>query len=240
MTLLEVRTKFIQNSGRYDLVVDTTDYIDNGADFHIHAGQKYLDRLIDIPDSLARIFYKPMAGEYSITIPSSCRALHEVWINDSEKKWQLDYLEPNEFKKRYPSPVSDLTAGSPEYYTVIDMRSLAPDFQDDLGEYLDKVAIEDSGYGTRGVVFGPPLDVEHVIDVIGLFHQVKLNDDSDSNYWTYKEENLLIMSALRSLEAFNRNTAGVNDWTRVILDEINKIDLDLAHEESYGVTQMEG
>ena len=240
MTLLEVRTKFIQNSGRYDLVVDTTDYADNGADFHIHAGQKYLDRLIDIPDSLARIFYRPDDGEYSIVISDTCRVLQEVWANDSEGRWQLEYLEPGAFKEMYSDPVGDIITGSPKYYTFIDSRALVSAYQDDLAEFLDTYAITGSSYGTRGIVFAPPLDTDHVIDVIGLFHQVKLNDDSDSNYWTDKEENLLIMSALRSLEAFNRNTAGVNDWTRVILDEVNKIDLDLAHEESYNVTQMEG
>ena len=40
MNLLQIRTKFVQLSGRYDLVVDAAggDYSDNGADFFINAG----------------------------------------------------------------------------------------------------------------------------------------------------------------------------------------------------------
>ena len=33
MNLLEIRTKWIDTSGRYDLVEDVTDYVDNGANF---------------------------------------------------------------------------------------------------------------------------------------------------------------------------------------------------------------
>ena len=33
MNLLQLRTQFINDSGRFDLVVDTTDYVDNGANY---------------------------------------------------------------------------------------------------------------------------------------------------------------------------------------------------------------
>jgi len=240
MTLLEVRTKVVQISGRYDLVVNAIDYADDGADFYINAAIKMLDRMVDLPDSLANIFYEPDAGEYSITIPNSCRVLQEVWANDSEGRWKLEYLEPDVFRKKYSSPVNDIPTGSPIYYTFIDSRSLVSAYQDHLAEFIDKYAIEGSGYGTRGVVFGPPLDVSHVIDVIGLFHQVMLNDDSDSNFWTYKEEDLLVRTALYKLEAHSRGTENAKNWLSAIRDDVLLIDFDVAAEESQGVTQMEG
>ena len=43
-TLKDIRTLFVKRTGRYDLVVNTTDWADNGADAYILAGSKMLDR----------------------------------------------------------------------------------------------------------------------------------------------------------------------------------------------------
>jgi len=184
MNLLEIRTKAAEQSGRYDLVNPTT-FADTGMDFHIKAGQKYLDRLINIPDSTANLFYAPIAGEYSITIPSSCRVLQEVWANDAESRYLLNKLEPTEFRYKYMNPISSITSGAPVDYAFIDIRSLASDYQNLLAEYLDKPAVESSGYGYRGIVFGPHFDAQYVIEVIGLFHQAELSADTDTNYWSF-------------------------------------------------------
>ena len=37
------RQKFVELSGHYDLVTDTTSWDDNGADFYIDAAEEYLD-----------------------------------------------------------------------------------------------------------------------------------------------------------------------------------------------------
>jgi len=239
MNLLEVRTAAAQMSGRYDLVTPST-FANNGMDFHILSGQKYLDRLITLPDSKANLFFAPIAGEYSITIPSSCRVLHEVWANDAESRYLLTKLEPAEFKYKYMEPISTITAGAPVDYTFIDTRSLEATYQNVLAEYLGKPAVDGSGYGYRGIVFGPQFDAQYVIEVIGLFHQVELIADADTNYWSYAAPELLIMSTLRSIEIFNRNTEGINDWTSAILSAINDMDADIVDEESYGVDQLEG
>lgn len=239
MNLLEIRTDLMKKSGRYDLVIPET-FADNGMDFHITAGQKYLDKLVTIPDSQANIFFSPVAGEYSITIDKSCRAIYEVWANDSEFRWLLNKLDLSTFKSKYNEPVSEITASSPYDYTFMDMRSISPDEQSSLAEFLSKTAVEGSGYGYRGIVFGPQFDATYTIEVIGLFGQILLSSDSDSNFWSFNYPHLLIMAALRSIEVFNRNTEGVNDWTKSILTETNELDFDVVEEESYNVTQMKG
>jgi hypothetical protein len=80
MNLLELRTQFVKISGRYDLVVDTTDWVDNGADFYINAGQNFLDRLRDTPKAQNTIFTALDAGEWYVTF-ARCRSIREVWIN---------------------------------------------------------------------------------------------------------------------------------------------------------------
>ena len=239
MNLLEVRTKAAEMSGRYDLVNPNT-FANNGMDFHIFSGQKYLDRLITIPDSKANLFYAPIAGEYSITIPSSCRVLQEVWASNAEARYLLNKLEPSAFKEKYLYPVSATTAEAPVDYAFIDSRSLAADYQDLLAEYLDKPAVDGSGYGYRGIVFGPQFDAQYVIEVIGLFHQAELQADADTNYWSYSHPNILLMATLRSIEVFNRNTEGISDWTSAIMTELTSMDYDIAEEESFGVDQLEG
>lgn len=239
MNLIEIRTMLLEKSGRYDLV-DPSTFADNGMDFHINAGQKYLDKLVTIPDSLANIFFAPIAGEYTITVDKSYRAIYEVWANDSESRWPLNKLELSDFKYKYNKPVSSTTSASPCDYTFMDMRSISPDAQSSLAEFLSKTAVEGSGFGYRGIVFGPQFDTTYVIEVIGLFSQILLTSDNDSNFWSFNYPHLLIMATLRAIETFNRNTEGVRDWTASIISETNELDLDVAEEESYGVDQMEG
>ena len=54
MNLLQIRTKFRDISGRFDLV--NSDYSDNGADFYINEGRKFLDRLGEVQKSWASCF----------------------------------------------------------------------------------------------------------------------------------------------------------------------------------------
>ena len=239
MNLLEIRLDVMKKSGRYDLVDQDTS-ADNGMDFYITAGQKYLDKLVTIPDSQANIFFAPVAGEYTITIDKSCRAIYEVWANDDEARWELNKLELSDFKYKYNEPVSAITPSSPCDYTFMNMRSISPDEQSSLAEFLSKTAVEGSGFGYRGIVFGPQFDATYVIEVIGLFGQIILSSDLDSNFWSFNYPHLLISAALRAIEVFSRNTSGVADWSKAINSEITLIDFDIADEESYNISQMKG
>jgi len=239
MNLLEIRTDLAGKSGRYDLVNSTT-FADTGMDFHINAGQKYLDKLVTVPDSQANIFFAPVADEYSITIDKSCRAIYEVWANDDENRWPLNRMELSDFKARYDQSITSITSGKPSDYTFMDMRSISPDEQSTLAEFLSKPAVEGSGFGYRGIVFGPQFDITYVIEVIGLFSQIILTSDSDSNFWSFNYPHLLIMAALRSIESFDRNSEGVKDWSASIITETNELDFDVVEEESYDADQMEG
>jgi len=46
MISADTRKKFVTDSGRYDLVVDTTTWADNGADFFLESGEKYLNHFL--------------------------------------------------------------------------------------------------------------------------------------------------------------------------------------------------
>ena len=48
------------------------------------------------------------------------------------------------------------------------------------------------------------------------------------------------MAAMRYVEVSNRNTQGVNDWTRSIIEDASRIGMDLVEELISEKTEMEG
>ncbi len=78
MNLLALRTLFTTFSGRYDLVVDTVDYANNGADFFIQGGQKLLESLVVTPKSQARSLKLVEQSEATVNL-TNCQAVQEVW-----------------------------------------------------------------------------------------------------------------------------------------------------------------
>ena len=87
MNLLEVRTQFVKLSGRDDLINE--DDSDNGADFFINSGQRFLDRRIDFRKSIGRVF-KPLAVDSWYIQFEGCRSIEKVWANNSEERWELE------------------------------------------------------------------------------------------------------------------------------------------------------
>jgi len=240
MNLLEIRKKVVQSSGRYDLIIDSVDYADNGMNYYINAAIQLLDRLVNIPDSEAHLYYLLEANDYSLTVPAECRVLDNIWIYSTEERWKLNKLSIEDFKEKYATPIADITVDAPIDYTFMDMRSLAPDDQTTLGAFISKPAVLGSGHGYRGIIFGPPLDTNYIFELVGLFKQVKLSNDEDTNYWSYQEEDLLIRTSLYKLEAHSRGTENAKNWLSAIKDDVKLIDFDVAEEESKDVNQMRG
>ena len=82
MNLLELRTAFVQRNGRFDLVDDTTDYADNGADFFIQSGQRLLDILVPNRKSLGR-YVKDVSTNQSSLFLNHVRYIDSVYIKKS-------------------------------------------------------------------------------------------------------------------------------------------------------------
>lgn len=240
MNLLEIRTKLAKQSGKYDLVNPST-FADNGMDFHINAGQKYLDKLAPVPENFAQIYQALSVNEYSLTFQFHCRAIQSVFINDDENRWELERLELNDLKSWYDETATETTTDKPCYYAIANLRALETTAKDSLGTFINNTHLEtDIKYDYRGLIITPPADASYVVEVSGKFSQLKLETDTDENFWSLEYPHLLIMSALRSIETFNRNSEGVNDWTRSIISETTQLDFDIVDEESYGADQMEG
>lgn len=240
MDLLAIRTQVAKKSGRYDLVNPST-FADNGMNFHIEAGQKYLDKLVEVPESYAQIFESLASGEYSLTFQHHCRSIETVFVNNDTDRYQLTKVSLNALKNYYSQTIATIGQDAPCVYALANLRALETTAKTSLGTFANLTWSEsDTNYGYRGIIIMPPADENYVVEVSGKFLQKILTNDTDENYWTIEYPHLLIMAALRSIEVFNRNTAGVEDWSRAIMTETNMLDLDVAEEDSAGVNQFEG
>jgi len=82
MNLLDIRTEFVKRMGRFDLVVDTTNYADNGANEYIQAAQRQLDSEVPGPKSLST-YVKDIAANQTKLDVTYLRSIEEVWVKKS-------------------------------------------------------------------------------------------------------------------------------------------------------------
>ena len=226
--MLLVKKKFVDLSGRTDLVVDLTDYVDAGnigTKFFIQAATRFLDQLQDTPHSTAELDKTLTIGDSTWEV-ANLRAVESFWINDtSDTGWSLVTKKPLKWiRNNFSEPVADITNGVPQYW--------APD--------IIRVPVTEGKEKLRGIIFMPPTDGAYSARLDGKYLSKVLDADSDINYWSENHEDILVAAAMYKLEEFYRNTEGMNDWLLALKRDLEGIDFDLALEESATATQMRG
>jgi len=241
MNLLQIRTSFVKLSGRYDLVEDAVDFVDNGANFYINAGIHLLEKLANVPECRARLFFELAVDAYSLTFQHKCRFIKEVWANNSEERFELTKVPFNVFRTYFADTASDTESGTPYYYTLAELRALETTDRDDLATFIDKTWDEDdTNYNYRGILIAPPADKVHTIEIFGVFKQADLSADGDENFWVIEEADLVLQAALYKLETLSRGTENTKNWIDAIRISASEIDKDVVEEEIQGLSQMEG
>lgn len=230
MNLLQVRTKFRELSGRFDLV--NADYTDNGADFFLNEGRKFLDRLTETQKSWGNFYYLLGAGGYVIKFPY-CRAVKEVWVATTTEQWQLEKRTIQDILADYGTGlVSGLTSGVPLYYSPTVSRYIPEGMTPaELAAFAPYVEIPTGITGEmNAAIINIPTSAALTVTVKGLFYSMELVEDTDQNYWSEVHPLLLYMAAMRACEVVNRSTQGVNDWTKAINTEVIQLGMDLVDE----------
>jgi len=240
MTLLELRTLFRNLSGRYDLV--NADFSDNGADFFINEGRKYLDRLDDNQKTWASCYRTILTDAWSTSFPH-CRAIKEVWVASATERWQLDKKRLQDLVAGYMTALPTArSSGTPLYYSPCITRFIpedsSPAYIASFAPWTDVIVLD--GYEYNAILLNVPTSEDLVVTINGLFYSAELVDNADENYWSAIHPMLLYMSAMRQIEVVNRNTQGVNDWTTSIQTEIQQLGFDLVEEAIAEIDQMEG
>jgi len=242
MNLLAIRTQFVKISGRYDLVVDAVDFEDNGADFYINAGQKYLDRMDTSRKARARVFESIVLGSW-YAIFQLCRAVEEVWCtNSSGEKWKLEKIDYKTLWQAYAEDPANLDSGDPLYYCPIYLRTV-PEVADTLtiDSFGSTVYHESRDHFTyNGMIFMPPAQGSYTLEIRGLFYTPELVNETDETYWSVVQPQALIMAACRQLEIMYRNSEGAKDWENSIALEMRGIDFDEVAQDIAEIDQMEG
>lgn len=239
MNLLQIRTKFRELSGRFDLVSDT--YADTGADFFINEGRKFLDRLDETQKSWASCFRFMETGFWSVQFPY-CRAIKEVWAATTESRWQLEKKKLQDLIEGYLTGLpSSREVGTPLYYSPCISRYVPENATVlDIESFIGWVDIPSgNAHEYNAILVNVPTSEKLTITINGLFYSAELVNDTDKNYWSEVHPMLLYMAAMRAVEISNRNTQGVKDWENSIGFEMKQLGMDLVEELIAEVSEME-
>ena len=240
MNLLQLRTKFRELSGRFDLVNE--DNSDNGADFFINEGRKFLDRMHETQKSWGTCFRLLETGRYSVQFPY-CRAIKEVWVASTSGRWQLKKKRLQDLIEGYLTGLpSSRSNGTPLYYAPCITRYIpenvpADEFESFIG-YVDIPSGNAHEYNS--ILLNVPTSERLTVIINGLFYSAELVNDTDENYWSAVHPSLLISAAMRQIEVINRNTQGLNDWANAIDTEMTQLGFDLVEELIAESSEMEG
>ncbi len=236
MNLLDIRKQVIELSGRLDLVVDTTAYLDNGANIYIQAGTKMLDQLADTGGEEGTAFYSVKSGKYYLFIPN-VRVIQEVWAYDTSTMSQLEEVTRAELREFFPSKVLSGEAGIPDKYYPGALKPGDSDSNLTVNGFLIQLSSDTDI--PNGILF-PPTDRDLTFEITGKFFSFPLDGDTAENYWSVNYPLLLVWAALYQLEVTYRNTTGAKDWLASINQKLYDLGLDLADQESANINQIRG
>ncbi len=231
MSLLEVRKKFVRETGRFDLVQDTASFANStndvvgGADEYIRDGQDFLDRRINFYKEEADVQVSLATSAFTSNL-SNIRAVRAVALFDSQDD-EMVYLKRSslrEMREVYGDENSSLASvdtGQPSHWTIGFLR-------DGLTVAAVTQAVKDSDVQ---LVVMPPADRTYTLRVQALLRSSALTNDASVSFWTENHPQLLVWAAQYMLEVSYRNQEG----SRAILANIDQIlegiDNDLVEQE---------
>ena len=239
MDLLNIRKKFRDISGRFDLVND--DNSDHGSDFLINEGSKWLDRRTKVQKSYAsRMEIVPMTTLF-VQFPY-CRAVKEVWLSTDEGRWQLEKKDLQDLMAGYLGGTpAELESGTPLYYSPALTRYIPEDMSAatlaTFTAYLETITL--TGYEYNAILLNVPVDRDTLVDIRGLFYSIALVNDEDTNYWSSIHPLTLIMAAVRQSYMISGNSPMLKVTEENLVIEIADLGMDLVEEEIAEVNQIE-
>lgn len=245
LKLSEIRKLIAKQNGRYDLV--NADWTDNGLDYYINAGSRFLDSYRLSPKSFKWYKKDITSGDYFVAL-ERLLALKEVWMRSSSATWILEKISLGQLKSEYPGQISNLSNGTPRYFCRV-VTGLAPeqkaltslDYSAQFTHGFEDIIFSDQDgghYKHSGIMWMPPTDGDYTLEVLGQFMSDPLVAETDRNYWTVQFPEILLEATNLIIEKTYRNTSGVNDRMTAIDNYLLGLDHDLVEEELGGRNQM--
>jgi len=240
MNLIDIRTQFRNISGRYDLVND--DFSDNGANFFINEGSKWLDRKVETTKSWGTYpVIKPL-GTWYVRFPYA-RAVKEVWMTTVEGRTQLTKVRLQDMMANYFTTIpAEWTNGTPLYYSPTITRLipeiLTPAMIATLDDYIGIVSPISNVFNT--VIFSSPVDQETLFEITGLFYSKALALDADENFWSQVHPLILIQAAILQTYIISGNRPMMKNYAENLGDQLKDLGMDLVEQIIAEIDQMEG
>lgn len=240
MNLKEIRIKFRDLSGRYDLVND--DFSDNGANFFINEASRWLDKTVETTKSWGSYMIERPAGVWYVKFPLA-RAVKEVWISTIEGRWQLEKIRLQDLIASYFSGTpADLVNGSPEYYSPLVTRHIPENITPvQLAAFATYVGVIPSmAHDYNAIIMSAPVDQATLVEIVGLFYSMELTADTDENYWSKVNPLMLVEAAIRQTYILGGNKPMLDVLDRGIDGDLTRLDKDLVEQISAEIDEMEG
>lgn len=241
MALIHVRKRFLEATGRYDLV-DSTSLANLGADDFINEGMRWLDYTFNIRQNFKHTFTSHPAGEWYAS-GHACRAIYAVYMSTTTQKWRLTQWDLEElisyFGGAYPGGMS---RGLPQMYALHTRYAPESVVGSTIVDWWGTTLITSpvSEYKSNGIMWLPPLSETITLEIHGLYPNTKLTSDQQVNWWTEENPETLMLAACRALESRYRNTQGVRDYEDSIRSNMRGLEMDFIDNESAEVKQMTG
>jgi len=232
MNLTEIRRKFVELSGRNDLVVDVVDYKDNGANFFIQEGSRFLDRKSNEHNREDVALYPVSQGDFVLYM-KNIRVIKSVWIYVGDARAELKELPRDGLRKMFPKILSSDTQGVPAYYAPVNAR-LRTGVPVTPRQFLSSISLNKENINS--IIF-PPLSQDALIEEEGKFYSDDLMENPE-NYWTFHHPMLLVWASLYMLEISYRNSEGARDWMSAINDYLRDLELDIIEQDSENLSQL--
>lgn len=242
-TLLQIRRRFVELSGHYELVLDAeqNDWGDNGADDYIRAAQRRLDDEFQYHKTDAYLYAKLDAGESVITF-NWARFIKEVWIADATGyRTQLQRKSMRDMRAEYnETTLAAITRGTPMHWTPI-TSMLAPSQQGETAAtfategYVDyDQVVFSEAYLSKSIVVMPPPSATTTVQIKASWYSPTLTDDDDVCFWSQFPE-LLVRGARAEMEMdLHRNTTGFRGFMEGLMPRLSRLEDNLLEEEQSG------
>lgn len=237
MQLSEIRDKFIELSGRYDMQGNAKSH------FFINAGVRLLDRMSRFAHTEAISLRQLSVGTSYIVLDDCQMVSHVDFIQGGLSRYELDLIDHRSFLELYPQSASNMPLGNPLYCALSTMRH-SPDLLDMSAEGFEVPAdfaiVAGDYYGRTALHIGPAVQTAGWLRIEGSFYSRDMSADTDKSYWSVRFPDLMLKAALYQLEVAYRNTEGARDWMAAIVLELDNLDKDALEQHIQYVNQMEG
>ena len=242
-TLLDIRKQLVEDSGHYDLVVDTEgdDWPDSGANRLINSGCRWLDRKLKYHKSDGWLYLKTSSPTVFF---KQARVIRRVWAVYDGKRYELQRIRFGDMRDRWRKvDASEYADDYPRYFAPAppnlswqqaDPDATEQDFIDDGMVDYDQIYFGEN-QPWRCIVLHPQPNAEIQLQVLAQWFPQPLEEDTDINFWTVMHPDLLVRAARLQIEIdLHRNTQGQQDFEIPLLNDLRLIADDLIAEEWQG------